>query len=137
RVGLVAPPWDVAIVGGGPSGISTALHLQAAAPSARIVVLEKERYPREKICAGGIGARAFRLLERIGVTVACPHVALDAIAMRVGGETVVVREPGCGAVVRRILFDHAFAEVARERGIDVREGCAVDDITVDDTGVTL
>ena len=32
-------PWDVAIVGGGPAGISTALHLHAAAPRARIVVL--------------------------------------------------------------------------------------------------
>src|SRR5437764_11497700 len=91
--------WDVAIIGGGPSGISTALHLQAAAPGARIVVLEKARYPRDKICAGGIGARAFRLLERIGVEVVCPHVALDAVAIRVAGETIVVREPGCGAVV--------------------------------------
>ena len=36
-----ASEWDVAIVGGGPAGISTALHLQAAAPGARIVVFEK------------------------------------------------------------------------------------------------
>ncbi len=129
--------WDVAIVGGGPSGISTALHLQAAAPRARIVVLEKERYPREKICAGGLGARAFRLLERIGVEVACPHVALDAVAMRVGGETLVVREPGCGAVVRRIEFDHAFARVAIDRGIAVREGSAVETLTVGPRGVAL
>ncbi|HLL22769.1 MAG TPA: FAD-dependent oxidoreductase, partial [Kofleriaceae bacterium] len=66
--------YDVLIVGGGPAGISTALHLQAAAPHLRVVVLEKERYPREKICAGGIGARAFRILEKIGVTVDCPRV---------------------------------------------------------------
>ena len=119
------PAWDVAIVGGGPAGISTALHLQAAAPGARIVVLEKQRYPRDKICAGGIGARAFRLLEHIGVEVACPHVALDAVALRLAGDTVVVREPGCGAVVRRIEFDHAFARRAIERGIAIRDGCAV------------
>ena len=68
RVVYPSPPaWDVAIVGGGPAGISTALHLQAAAPGARIVVLEKSRYPRDKICGGGIGARAFRLLDKIGV----------------------------------------------------------------------
>jgi menaquinone-9 beta-reductase len=132
-----SPACDVAIIGGGPSGISTALHLQAAAPAARIVVLEKARYPREKICAGGIGARAFRLLERIGVEVACPHVALDAVAIRVAGETIVVREPGCGAVVRRIEFDHAFARRAIERGIDVRDGCAVETIAVDDDGATI
>lgn len=132
-----APAWDVAIVGGGPAGISTALHLQAVAPGARIVVFEKERYPREKICAGGIGARAVRLLDKIGVEVACPHVPLDAIAIRVAGETVVVREPGLGAVVRRVEFDHAFARQAIDRGIDVRDGCAVDRIAVADDGVTL
>lgn len=132
-----ATEWDVAIVGGGPSGISTALHLQAAAPGARIVVLEKERYPRDKICAGAIGARAFRLLENLGVEVACPRVALDAVALRVAGETVVVRQPGCGAVVRRIEFDAAFARRASERGIAVRDGCAVDAIAVDERGATL
>ena len=132
-----SPDCDVAIIGGGPAGISTALHLQAAAPAARIVVLEKARYPREKICAGGIGARAFRLLERIGVEVACPHVALDAVAIRLAGDTVVVREPGLGAVVRRIEFDHAFARRAIERGIDVRDGCAVHAIAVDDRGVAV
>jgi flavin-dependent dehydrogenase len=138
RVGSAAQPtWDVAIVGGGPAGISTALHLQAAAPDARIVVLEKERYPRDKICAGGIGARAFRLLERIGVEVACPHVPVDAIALRLADDTIVVRQPGCGAVVRRIQFDHAFAREAIARGIDVRDGCAVSQLRSGDHSVAL
>src|SRR5688500_15316999 len=96
--------YDVVIVGGGPAGISTALHLQAASPGAKIVVLEKARYPREKICAGGIGARAFRILERIDIVVDCPCVPLNAVAMRIAGETVVVQEPARGAVVRRIEF---------------------------------
>jgi flavin-dependent dehydrogenase len=129
--------WDVAIVGGGPAGISTALHLQAADPRARIVVLEKARYPREKICAGGIGARAFRLLDKIGVDVACPHVALDAVAIRLAGETLVIREPRCGAVVRRVEFDHALARQATARGIAVRDGAEVDALAIDDRGVTL
>jgi flavin-dependent dehydrogenase len=100
-------------------------------------VLETERYPREKICAGAIGARAFRLLDRIGVEVTCPAVPLDAVAMRVAGETVIVREPGCGAVVRRVEFDHALAEIARARGIAVRDGCAVTRIAADRDGVTV
>jgi flavin-dependent dehydrogenase len=128
---------DLVIVGGGPAGISTALHVLAAAPRTKLAVLEKERYPREKICAGAVGGRAFRLLERIGVEVDCPRVVLDAVAMRVGGETVVVREPGCGAVVRRIEFDHAFARVAMARGVDVRDGCEVTRLAAGDAGVEL
>ena len=128
---------DLAIVGGGPAGISTALHVHAVAPHLKIVVLEKERYPRDKICAGGIGARGFRILERIAVEVDCPCVPLDAVALRIAGETAVTRLPGCGAVVRRIEFDHAFARVAMARGIDVRDGREVTRIEVRDEGVEI
>jgi flavin-dependent dehydrogenase len=128
---------DLVIVGGGPAGISTALHVLAAAPATKLVVLEKERYPRDKICAGAVGGRAFRILERIGVEVECPRVVLDAIGMRLGEATVVVREPRCGAVVRRFEFDHAFAKAAIARGVDVRDGCAVERIAADGAGVTV
>src|SRR6185295_11393577 len=92
-----------------------------------------------------IGARAFRLLERIGVEVACPRVSLDAVALRLPGqlpettvpETVVVDHPGCGAVVRRIEFDHAFARHAIDRGIAVRDGCAVHAIAASERGVAV
>ncbi len=128
---------DLVIIGGGPSGISTALHVQAANPRIRQVVLEAEAYPREKICAGGIGARAFRKLDRIGVTVNCPMVNLNAIALRVLDETILMREPDLGVVVRRVEFDHAFAKVAIARGIDVRDGTPVAAIDITDDGVRV
>jgi flavin-dependent dehydrogenase len=128
---------DLVIIGGGPSGISTALHLQVAAPHLRVVVLEAETYPREKICAGGIGARAFRKLEAIGVTVSCPMVNLNAIALRMGGETILIRDPDLGVVVRRVEFDHAFAKVAIARGIEVRDATPVSAITVGEDHVRV
>ncbi len=128
---------DLLVVGGGPSGISTALHVQAAAPHLSLLVLEKERYPREKICAGGIGARAFAILDKLGVTVDCPMVRLDAIALRLGGDTIVTRQDRLGVVVRRVEFDHALARQAIARGIEVRDGCAVDTIVVGDDGVRV
>lgn len=128
---------DIAIIGGGPAGISTALHLQAVAPHLRVAVVEKACYPRDKICAGGIGARAFRMFERIGVEVDCPCVPIDAVALRIPGHELVVRVPQCGAVVRRLLFDHAFAKVAMARGIDVRQGCEVRGIVVGERSVLL
>ena len=118
---------DVVIVGGGPAGLSTALHLHAHAPKVaeKTVVLEGERYPREKICAGGVGGRAFPILDRLGLTLDCPMVNLDAIALRVGGETIVTRERDLGVVVRRAEFDHALARAAIARGLEVRDGCRV------------
>ncbi len=124
---------DLVIVGGGPSGISTALHLHAVAPAlaAKTIVLEAKRYPREKICAGGVGARALRVLEALDVSIDCPMVPLHAVAIRIGGRELVVREPDLGVVVRRVEFDHVLAKAAHARGIEVRDGCPVTALDVD------
>ncbi len=131
------PAIDLVIVGGGPAGLTTALHVHAVAPHARIVVLEAETYPREKICAGGIGARGLTILGELGVELDCPMVNIDALAVRVGNETIVTRERDLGVVVRRIEFDHSLARAAIGRGIAVRDGCAVTAITIDDAGATV
>lgn len=128
---------DLVIIGGGPAGLSTALHLHALAPHLKLVVLEAKPYPREKICAGGIGGRALHILDKLGVTVDCPMVKLDAVAMRVGGKHVVTRVPGCGVVVRRVEFDHALAKAAIARGIDVRDATPVSDLAVHDDYVRV
>jgi geranylgeranyl reductase family protein len=50
---------DVIIVGGGPGGASAAYFLRAA--GCRVLLLERERLPRYKICAGGVPGSAFQL----------------------------------------------------------------------------
>ena len=121
---------EVAIVGGGPAGISAALFLAHAAPELtdRIVVLEKEHYPRDKYCAGGVGARADKLLGSIGVQVDVPSVVVNGVVFRAAGGQRVVRDMAdgpIGRVVRRIEFDHALAKAAIGRGIRVLEGARV------------
>ena len=133
---------EVAIVGGGPAGISAALFLAHAAPELtdRIVVLEKEHYPREKYCAGGVGARADNLLGSIGVQVDVPSVPLNGVAFRAAGQLSVVRDPvggRIGRVVRRIEFDHELARTAMRRGVRVLEGSRVQSVRVSEDCVEL
>jgi flavin-dependent dehydrogenase len=47
---------DTLIVGSGPAGSSTALHLVQKDPAwaERILVVDKAVHPREKLCGGGI-----------------------------------------------------------------------------------
>ena len=61
---------DILIIGGGPSGLSTALHLKKIDPhlATRILILEKEQYPRFKLCAGGLVIDAEIILQRLGRT---------------------------------------------------------------------
>ena len=115
------------IVGGGPAGLATALFLCHADPTrrGRVVVLEKDRYPRDKFCAGAIGARADQLLARIGVTVDVPSVAIDGMSLHLAGGTLSAQSGAIGRVVRRLEYDHALARIAAERGVCIEEGARV------------
>jgi flavin-dependent dehydrogenase len=130
---------EIAIVGGGPAGIATALFLVHADPRSaeRIVVLEKERYPRDKFCGGAIGARADELLATIGVRVEVPDVVVDGFSVKSRDADVCERRGRIGRVVRRIEFDHALANVARARGVRIEEGARVSRVDIDASGVTL
>ncbi len=52
--------FDVAVVGSGPAGATTALIL--ARRGLKVVLLDKERLPRYKTCGGGLVERGLELL---------------------------------------------------------------------------
>jgi menaquinone-9 beta-reductase len=118
---------DVVIVGGGPAGSTAALALVKARPelAARMLVLEKARYPREKPCAGGLGERGDKLLRALGADVDVPSARVDGISFR-GRDAEASASPGrIGRVVRRVEFDHALARLVAARGVRVRDGVRV------------
>ena len=52
--------YDVAVIGAGPAGSVTAIHL--ARGGASVLLLDKARFPRDKPCGGGLTLRAVRQL---------------------------------------------------------------------------
>jgi flavin-dependent dehydrogenase len=133
---------DILILGGGPSGLSTALHLTKDFPqlTPRILILEKARYPRPKLCAGGLVFDAEILLQRLGLDVnEVPHVDVEQIHFDFEASGLRIRLPGRHAlrVIRRDEFDNWLAEKTRERGIEIREGITVKNVKVRADGVSI
>ncbi len=57
--------WDAAIVGAGPAGATAAIHL--AANGHRVLLIDKENFPRDKVCGDGLIADSIRCLKRAGL----------------------------------------------------------------------
>lgn len=57
--------FDAIIVGGGPAGASAAVHL--AASGARVLLAERELFPREKLCGEFISPECLEHFARLGV----------------------------------------------------------------------
>ena len=133
---------DIIIIGGGPSGLSTALHLQQLSPELAkgVLILEKTHYPRPKLCAGGLVADAEYLLEKLGLDVSeVPHVDSRAVHFDFEGKGLTVHMPGTQRlrVIRRDEFDAWLAGKAYLRGIEIRQDVAVKTLKTDESGVIL
>ncbi len=124
---------DVMIVGGGPAGISTWLHLQKYAPhlADRSVVIDKATFPRDKLCAGGVGAWSKDVLKHLGVELDIPSLFVSDMEFRFGEQNDHLHEPNCFRIVQRMDFDHALAKTAVNRGLELHEGEMLIDVTHD------
>jgi len=134
--------YDILILGGGPAGLSTALHLKQRAPhlADRILLLEKEHYPRPKLCAGGLTPDAETLLEGLGLDVSeVPHADAFTACFDFEGKGLKISMPKRHTlrIIRRDEFDAWLAEKTWEAGIEIREGVFVKNVIPDADGVNV
>lgn len=125
---------DVVVVGAGPGGATTAAWLARAGRD--VVLLEKDRFPRDKVCGDGLTPRVIRELLLLGL-VDEAHGRVDGWAtqrgLRIhGGATRMELPwpelddfPSWGGTATRMVFDERLARLAEAEGADLREGVTV------------
>ncbi|MGH1346479.1 MAG: NAD(P)/FAD-dependent oxidoreductase [Nannocystales bacterium] len=130
---------EVAIVGGGPAGLTTALSIARHAPSLRdrILVLERATYPREKICAGAVSGRAWSTLVSLGARPRVPAVPVGGFDLEGHRRTARARIGRAGFVIRRAEFDADLAQRVADAGVRVQDGTRVKELAVTERGAVL
>jgi flavin-dependent dehydrogenase len=122
-------PTDLIIIGAGPAGISTALHLIQDDPSwaERMILLEKEAHPRSKLCGGGITRSGLQILQNLGFPLPLPleQSRVDNIYLKFKNRVIHVRGKPMFVVINRPNFDHYLARNATTRGIRILENAPV------------
>ncbi len=130
--------FDLVIAGGGPSGSAAAW--QAAQMGAKVVVLDKAAFPRDKPCGDGLTARAVSYLQKMGLAheVAGFHrVNRVTVFSPSHWELSFPKRPGMpdhGHTVSRTHLDSLLLTHAEKAGATVRQGAEVSEPIIDSRG---
>jgi menaquinone-9 beta-reductase len=126
---------DLAIVGGGPAGLATAIF--AAMEGLEVTLLERRRFPIDKPCGEGLMPHGVRLLDSMGVRIEKSY-PFEGIRYVDDWSVAEARfRGGHGLGVRRVELSKALLERARELGVDVREETKVEKVVPFLDGATV
>src|SRR6202522_4587131 len=136
--GRPADAADVIIVGAGPAGSTTAYYLAQAGLD--VLLLEKSRFPREKVCGDGLTPRAVKALVGMGINISEQDGWVRNKGLRVIGAgkrlelpwPELTSYPGYGLVRTRHDLDEALARRAQQAGAKLEEGVTVTGPVIDD-----
>jgi geranylgeranyl reductase family protein len=129
---------DVLVVGAGPAGATAARTLAAA--GARVRLLDRARFPRNKPCGGAISMRVLGRFPYLGAALdRIPTHRISRLHLESPGrDSILLRSPSPAALmIRRFEFDDLLVRLAVDAGVELVEGAEVTQARTTDSGIEL
>lgn len=113
--------FDVLIVGAGPAGSAAALSAFSARPGARVGIVDRATFPRDKVCGDGLTPVAVSALKQLGVAdilTSQTPVRQWRVTGPMGHHFTAPLEPPAYVLPRRVLDAH-LVTAAISRGAEL------------------
>lgn len=117
---------SVTVIGGGPAGSAAAI--AATLRGSRVVLYEKSRFPRHKVCGEFLSPEVAPALDRLGVWerfLACGPARVRRLRLHFGTREKTSVLPEAAWALSRYRFDQLLAERASMLGVQVRREVGV------------
>lgn len=122
--------YDLMIIGGGPAGTSAAI--SAARQGANVLLLERGRFPRHKVCGEFVSAESLGLLENLldleAATLLGDAVRIPRARVFLDGRILQTIVDPSAASIARVDLDAALWQSAERAGVDARQQVTVHQI---------
>jgi menaquinone-9 beta-reductase len=136
---------DVIIAGAGPAGAAAACYL--ARCGASVIVLDRAKFPRDKVCGDCVGPMALIELDALGVPQMDGYSQTNIGrrgALYLDGEELIsllfpdiAGVPQYARVIPRLMLDNFVVDAARQAGARVMEGFALTNFSLDGDAVAI
>jgi flavin-dependent dehydrogenase len=124
---LEATQYELIVVGAGPAGSACAI--TAARLGAKVLLLEKDRFPRQKVCGEFVSPESLGLLHGMleeGRFRSCPQMVSSHIFL--DGKTLTLPVSPAAQSIPRFDLDAALFQAAQRAGAAAHEGVVVQEV---------